>query len=185
MIILSGVAGAGKSIQGRLFADELGYAWISTGELFRAVVTGERRRRMLKGELLDDQEVIELLDKTLGLLDLSKELVIEGFPRTQFQAEWLIKQVSDGRLNITAIFNLVASKEVVLNRLLSRGRLDDKEEVIATRFEEYERKTMPIIDYFKSKGIKVYDINADLTPSEVHQQMVKRIGLETKNANPS
>ncbi len=65
MIILMGVAGAGKSMQGRMFADEHGYAWISTGELFRVLVTGQRRQQMLAGKLLSDEEVIKLIDKTL------------------------------------------------------------------------------------------------------------------------
>ena len=60
MIVLMGVAGAGKSLQGRLFADEHGYSWISTGELFRVLVTGKRRQQMLEGKLLSDEEVIAL-----------------------------------------------------------------------------------------------------------------------------
>ena len=48
MIILTGVAGAGKSMQGKLLADEHGYAWISSGEIFRVLVTGKRRQAMLE-----------------------------------------------------------------------------------------------------------------------------------------
>ena len=82
MIILMGVAGAGKSMQGRMFADEHGYAWISTGELFRVLVTGKRRQQMLEGKLLSDEEVIQLIDKTLKqMVDTNQEFLLDGFPQ--------------------------------------------------------------------------------------------------------
>lgn len=172
MIILMGVAGSGKSMQGRLFADENGYAWISTGELFRVLVTGERRKQMLEGKLLSDKEVIELVDKSLKLIDLSQEFVVDGFPRTKVQADWLLEQVNSGRMKLTAIFNMNASSDVVKQRLLSRGRQDDTEEAIRQRFVEHETMTMPIIDYFRSAGAPVYDIEADGDPITIHDNLM-------------
>ena len=145
MIILTGVAGAGKSLQGRLFADEHGYAWISTGELFRVLVTGERRQRMLAGELLSDDEVIALVDKTLKLIDVNEEFVLDGFPRTKVQTDWLIGEVTSGRMQLTAVFNLTADRAVVKERLLARGRQDDTDQAIAKRFTEYETTTLSLI----------------------------------------
>lgn len=172
MIILMGVAGAGKSMQGRLFADEHGYAWISTGELFRVLVTGKRRQQMLEGKLLSDDEVIKLIDKTLKMIDVDKEFLLDGFPRTKSQADWLLKQVKDGRFALTAIFNLTASPEVVKDRLLKRGRQDDTEAAIKKRFDEYESVTLPIIDYFRQAGISVYDIDASQDPMAVHDKIL-------------
>jgi adenylate kinase len=175
MIILMGVAGSGKSIQGRLFADELGYAWISTGELFRALVIGDRRKQMLAGKLLKDNEVIDLVDLTFSRMDLSQELVLDGFPRTEAQAEWLMEQIASSRLKLTAIFNLTASKEVVKERLLARGRRDDTESVISERFKEYYTKTLPMVNYFREQGVTVYNIDADQTPTEVNSSMLDLI----------
>lgn len=175
MIILMGVAGAGKSMQGRLFADEHGYAWISTGDLFRVLVTGKRRQQMLEGKLLDDDEVIALIDKTLKLIDPSKEFLLDGFPRTKKQADWVLEQAKAGRFDLTAIFNLAASPEVVKERLLKRGRQDDTEAAITKRFAEYESTTLPILDYFKQAGAAVYDIDASQDPMIVHDEILKRI----------
>jgi adenylate kinase len=172
MIILMGVAGAGKSMQGRLFADEHGYAWVSTGELFRILVTGKRRQEMLEGKLLSDDEVIELVDKTLNLIDVSQEFVLDGFPRTTTQAGWLLAQVHSSRLHLTAVFNLVATPAVVKRRLLKRGRQDDTEEAIAKRFVEYETMTMPIVNYIRQEGAPVYDIDANKDPITVHDQIM-------------
>jgi len=173
-----GVAGAGKSMQGRLFADEHGYAWISTGELFRVLVTGKRRQQMLEGKLLSDDEVIKLIDKTLDLIDLNEEFLLDGFPRTTAQADWLLGQVKDGRFKLTAIFNLAASPEIVKKRLLARGRLDDTEKAIANRFEEYESTTLPILEHFRQAGIKVYDIDAAQEPISVHDEIMGYIDHE-------
>ena len=176
MIILMGVAGAGKSMQGRLFADEHGYAWISTGELFRVLVTGERRQQMLEGKLLSDDEVIELVDRTLKLIDLRQEFLLDGFPRTKVQTDWLLGEVKSGRLKLTAVFNLTATPDVVKQRLLARGRVDDTEEAITKRFEEYKTTTLPIVDYFKQAGTPVYTIDADQDPITVHDEIMDLIG---------
>lgn len=176
MIILMGVAGGGKSTQGRLFADEHGYAWISTGELFRVLVTGERRRQMLEGKLMSDDEVIELVDSTLkSLVDTKKEFLLDGFPRTKVQADWLMEQVKAGRFNLTAVCNLSATREVVKKRLLARGRQDDTEAAIEKRFAEYESLTLPIVDYFKQIGAPVYDIDADRDPQTVHDEILSYV----------
>ena len=175
MIILMGVAGVGKSMQGRIFADEHGYAWVSTGELFRVLVTGERRKKMLQGELLSDQEVISLVDKTLNLIDLTQEFLLDGFPRTIPQTEWLLSQIHSNRVHLTAIFNLQASLETVKARLLNRGRLDDTPSAIALRFKEYTSTTLPILDYLKKEDAPVYNIDAEKDPIEVHDQIMKYI----------
>lgn len=177
MIVLLGVAGAGKSVQGRLFADEHGFAWVSTGELFRVLVTGERRQKMLEGELLSDDEVIALVDKTFNLIDLNKEFLLDGFPRTKVQADWLLEQVESGRVKLTAIFNMTASREVVKKRLLERGRQDDTEAAIEKRFAEYEAVTMPIVDYFRATGTTVYDIDADKDVMTVHDEILGYIDV--------
>lgn len=175
MIVLMGVAGAGKSMQGRLLADERGYAWISTGEILRVLVTGKRRQEMLAGQLLSDAEMIRMMDKVLDLIDLKDEFILDGFPRTLKQADWLIDQVDMGRFEVTAVIHLTASEEVVSSRLMQRGRVDDTEEVIRKRFDEYQAVTTPILDDFRKRGITVHDIDASLAPNIVHDEIAKLI----------
>ena len=175
MILLMGVAGAGKSIQGRLLADEHGYAWISSGEIFRVLVTGKRRQQMLEGKLLSDDEVIRLFDKVFDLIDISEEFVLDGFPRTIPQADWLLEQIKSGRLKLSRVIHLTASEEVVRERLLARGRQDDTEEAIAERFREYRAVTLPILEHLRQEGISSCDIDAAQTPREVHDEIVNCI----------
>jgi adenylate kinase len=167
-----GVAGSGKSTQGRLLADEKGYAWLSSGDILRVLVTGTRRQQMLEGKLLSDQEMIKIFDKVLDLIDPTDEFVLDGFPRTLAQANWLLEQATKNRFSRIMVFHLFASEKVVHDRLRARGRLDDSEEAIGKRFAEYKEMTLPIIARFKELGATVYDIDAAQTPEIIHQQIV-------------
>jgi adenylate kinase len=175
MIILMGVAGSGKSLQGKMFVEDMGYRWISTGELFRSELSEERKRELLTGKILDDNEAISLVEKALGGLKENERPVMDGFPRTIPQAEWIIGQIKNGKLSLRAVFNLIISKDVVEQRLIDRGRADDNETIIKERFHEYETKTVPIIEFFRTNSIKVYDINADQRPEDVHRDMLSYI----------
>jgi adenylate kinase len=175
MIILTGVAGAGKSMQGKILADEHGYAWISTGEILRVLVTGKRRHEMLQGKLLSDEEMVHIMDKVLQLIDTKEEFVLDGFPRTIPQADWLLEQVKQDHLQLTGVIHLAASEDVVRRRLTERGRQDDTEEAIAERFREYNTVTLPIIDHFKKVGVAVYDIDASQSPRAVHDQILQSV----------
>jgi adenylate kinase len=173
MIVLMGVAGAGKSMQGKMLADEHGYAWISTGEILRVLVTGRRRQEMLQGKLLSDDEMIAILDKIFELIDTDQEFILDGFPRTVVQADWLFKQTQEKRFKLSGVIHLSASEEVVRKRLETRGRLDDTNEAISQRFQEYNSVTVPILEHFKHLGISICDIDASRPPREVHDAILK------------
>jgi len=170
-----GVAGSGKSVQGRLLADRLGYPWLSTGEFLRMLISGERRRKMLEGKLLNDTEIITLVQKIFRVVDTEHEFVMDGFPRTLAQADWLMSQRKHGQLKITAVIHLQASEEVVLERLLQRGRQDDQGDVIRERFREYEHATQPIIKEFREEGVPVFEIKAVGEVETIHEDIVKAI----------
>ncbi len=173
MILFMGVAGAGKSSQGRMLAGAKAYPWLSTGEFLRMLVSGERRKDMLAGKLLDDKEMIDLVDKVLRLIDKRDEFILDGFPRTKRQADWLLAQADAGLLQITCVVHLGASESVVTKRLLARGRQDDTKAVIKRRFSEYQQITLPILEKFKSNGIKVIDISSEDSPEAIHQEILK------------
>lgn len=172
MIILMGVAGAGKSMQGHKLADEYGYAYLSTGELFRVLITGRRRHEMLEGKLLSDDEVITVVDKVLELIDPKEEFILDGFPRTPLQVDWLMMQYKMKRLPLPVVVNLEITEEVIRNRLKQRNRPDDTDEAISRRYNEYQAVTRPILAYMAEQGITVHDVNADDTPTSVHNQIV-------------
>lgn len=176
MIIFMGVAGAGKSVQGTLLAKHLGYEWLSTGEYLRNNISGKRRNEMLAGKLLDDEEIIEILKDFFGGIKDSSRCILDGFPRTLVQAKWLLQQHQEGLITIGSVVYLNASKEVVRKRLLARGRPDDTAEVLDKRFEEYEKLTVPIIEWFKSHSIVVHEVDAERTVEEIQNDIIARVG---------
>jgi adenylate kinase len=138
-------------------------------------VTGKRRQEMLQGKLLSDEEMVTILDKIFELIDPTQEFILDGFPRTIPQADWLLEQVHNGRFSLTAVINLSASEDVVRERLMARGRLDDNDEAIAERFREYRAVTLPILNHFREEGVVVHDINAAQEPRVVHDEILKCI----------
>lgn len=172
MILLMGIAGSGKGTQGKMLADARGFHLISMGEVLRMYVTGKQRERMLAGELLDDQEIIGIVGQVLSSLPDGEEVLMDGFPRTIPQAEWLVKQVRQGRFDLDTAFHLVASREAVKQRLFNRGRIDDKEAAIEARFDEYERSTAPLLKWLSDNGVKVVDVNAERSVEAVNDDLV-------------
>jgi adenylate kinase len=172
MILLMGIAGSGKGTQGKMLSDQHQFHLISMGDVLRMYITGKQRQRMLKGELLDDSEIIDIVDKLLSTIPSSEEVILDGFPRTIPQAEWLVDQVKAGRFKLSVALHLVASREAVKERLLKRARIDDIEDSIEARFDEYERSTLPLIEQLEKNGVKVINVNAQRPVEEVNKELV-------------
>lgn len=175
MIIFMGVAGSGKSVQGRRLADEMGLPWLSTGEFLRMLISGERRQAMVAGKLLKDSEIIELVRKIFSLIDVKEEFILDGFPRTIAQADWLLNQVKHDQLQVSAVIHIIASEEVVLKRLVDRGRPDDNAEAIKERFKEYEDAVKPLLEDFRQAGVRVCDINGEQSIEAAHDDIVEAL----------
>lgn len=165
-----GIAGAGKSVQGKLLAKTLDYDWMSTGELLRSQANESLKKEMLLGKLLDDDQIINLVEKYLAK-EHERPIILDGFPRSLAQAEWLIKELEKGTIQVEGVANIIASEEVVKDRLASRGRPDDTNKAINCRFEEYKNTTLPILEYLRNSHLKVYDINGEQTVENVQAQI--------------
>ena len=175
MIIFMGVAGSGKSVQGRMLADRLALPWLSTGEFLRMLVSGDRRKDMVSGKLLSDKEIISLVQKMFTVIDPHEEFILDGFPRTAAQADWLIGQIKHGQLHGTAVINIEISKETAKQRLLTRGRPDDIDESISARFVEYDQTVKPILEQFKNASVPVHTINGDQAIQKVHEDIAASV----------
>jgi adenylate kinase len=179
MIIFMGVAGSGKSVQGRMLADTLALPWLSTGEFLRMLVSGDRRKDMIAGKLLSDKEIITLMQRIFTIIDPSKEFILDGFPRTTTQADWLINQIKHGQLHATAVIHLEVSSESVQERLIARGRPDDNIEAIAERLSEFDQSSKPIIEHFKAAGVSVFDIDGSNDIQTVQKNIIQALQTNT------
>jgi len=177
VILLMGPAGAGKSMQGHKLADEYGYAYISTGEVFRLLITGRRRAEMLEGKLLSDAETIHVLDKVLEIIDTKEQFILDGFPRTANQVTWMLGEIAAGRFEKPTVVHLNITEDEIRSRLSKRGRPDDTDEAITRRFSSYQNETRPILEQMKQSGIEIIEVDAVGSPVEIHKNIVKALGV--------
>ncbi len=176
MILIMGLAGSGKGTQGKLLADKLDYEYLSTGEFLRTYTTEEMRRQMDAGHLINDEEMIEIIQNFLNKSSSKDHCILDGFPRSKTQADWLIAQHASGVINIEALIYLNVPKEELVKRLLSRGRPDDNELAIRKRFEEYSNSTSPIIDDYKARGIKVIEVDGQGLVEDIQAKILNSVG---------
>jgi adenylate kinase len=168
-----GIAGAGKGTQSKLLAEERNWAWISTGELFRAAIAGGKYQDYFKGKLISDNETIELLNDAFKQVREGQEIVLDGFPRNASQTEWLIAQAGSKHCGKITVIHLHISKAATLERLKLRHRIDDTDEAINQRIRDYEHESGPVVELFKHHEIRVCDIDADQSVEQVHQSVLQ------------
>jgi adenylate kinase len=202
-ILLLGAPGVGKGTQAKRLMDEFGIPQISTGDLLR-----EHRKNhtplgmmadelMAKGQLVPDDLVNQMVAARFTEPDTEHGYILDGFPRTLNQAEWLDRQLVAYMLPVVAISITVPEREL-LERITGRltcpvcgaiyntfseppvspgicnnegttltQRKDDTEPVFRERMKAFEDKTAAVIDYYRSHGNRFAEVNGNLPVDEV------------------
>jgi len=218
-LILLGAPGAGKGTQAKIISALYGIPQISTGDLLRENVAmgtelgSVAKSIMDRGDLVPDHLVQDMLAKRIvegG--DTNRGFILDGFPRTLPQAEWLngflvewTSAVNPGQSVAPVVINVAVGYNQLLRRLTGRrscptcGRIynvhyqptcvdgicdvdgsklvirpDDREEVIAERLKEYERKTRPLVDYYQASG-RFRVVNGDQPVDTVTAEILRAI----------
>lgn len=178
MIIITGSVGSGKTEQGTRLVNKLGCPRVSTSQLLREHPNKKWHSHILAGKLVNDQDIIDILKPELKAVKAdSREFILDGAPRSIPQAEWLSGEIEAGRIMLSTVINLKVSDEVVLKRLMSRGREDDQEEVIIKRLKDYHDISKPVLEYLESRGIKVHNVNGENDPDSVEKEIDKILGI--------
>jgi adenylate kinase len=171
MIIILGMAGAGKSTQCRMLLASGAYQWLAVGELLRSLETGTNRAEMMHGKVLNDDIVTPIVRAEMIRLGDSPELLLDGCPRTIGQAQWLTSDKQTPK--VRKILHLVVNDETALERLMKRGREDDNEEAMRLRFAGYHRDIGLVLDVFRSAGIPVYEFDANQDETMIYEDIRK------------
>jgi adenylate kinase len=156
-LIFLGPPGAGKGTQAKVLADSHHIPHISTGDILRAAVSEQTalgikaKGYMDRGELVPDQLMIDLIRERLGQPDAQPGWILDGYPRTVVQADSLDGLLTELDQSCDRVVNLDAPDGVLIERMLSRGREDDHEDVIRRRLEVYRERTVPLIDYYQTR----------------------------------
>lgn len=165
-LIFLGPPGAGKGTQAATLAELRQIPHISTGDILRKAIANQTplglqaKSHVDAGELVPDTLVIALMKERLEQPDTKNGWILDGFPRNLSQADALDELLKTIGQNYDQVVNLEVPTEVLVQRMLGRGRKDDNEATIRRRLEVYQEETAPLIDFYQSRQcLKVIDGN--------------------------
>jgi adenylate kinase len=187
-LIFMGPPGAGKGTQAQLLASLWKIPHISTGDILRACVVAKTalglkaKAYMDAGELVPDELLMDIVQERMNEPDANAGWILDGFPRTVTQAMFFDKLICDvgtggstsGKDCALRAVNLDVPDNVLVARLLSRGRQDDNEETIRRRLQVYREQTEPLIAFYSAREQLVAvdgDRNMELVTAELQQAL--------------
>lgn len=192
-IVLLGPPGAGKGTQAQFIAKALSVPAISTGDIFRANVSGQTelgqqaKAYMDAGDLVPDEITVAMVAGRLAEPDAGNGFLLDGFPRTIAQAEQLRSSLADRGQALDRVLELVVDEEELVRRLSGRRMLvdgewvqrdDDKPETIRHRLAVYREQTAPLSGFYSDAGL-LARIDAIGEVEEVTQRALQALGRGT------
>ncbi|MCH5644277.1 MULTISPECIES: adenylate kinase [unclassified Gordonia (in: high G+C Gram-positive bacteria)] len=178
-LVILGPPGAGKGTQAELLSEALGIPHISTGDLFRANISQgtavgvEAKKYLDAGNLVPSEITVDMVRARVGEPDAAKGFILDGFPRSTEQADALKDILAALDTSLDAVLSFEVDTDVVVDRMLARGRADDTEEVIRNRMAVYTKETAPLLAYY---GDQVKNIDAVGDIQDVHQRVLSALG---------
>lgn len=183
--VIFGPQGSGKGTQSKLLCETFGWVHISIGDIFRwhmrhhTKLAARINRIMNQGLLVPDEIVEEVVRNRLEEHDWNWGFVLDGFPRTLPQAEYLFE-----RWNLDAVIYLDVPDEIVQERVMLRAsegkgftkRFDDTPDVLKVRLREYHDKTKPLIEFYEEKRM-LRKVDATKPIKDVFDDILAQLSL--------
>lgn len=198
-LVLLGAPGAGKGTQAALLKERYDLVHVSTGDIFRENLKNstplglEAKKFMDAGQLVPDETVMKMVGAKLAELENSKGFMLDGFPRTVAQAEFLESKV---KLDGVILFNV--DDEAIVKRLSSRAvckdcgnittrlehdkcpscggelytREDDNEATVRSRLKVFHEQTEPLVKFYGDRNL-LLEVDASQKPEKVFESVVK------------
>jgi len=184
-LVIFGPPGAGKGTQSEKILDKYGLTHLSTGDVFRSNIKGETELGVLaksyidRGDLVPDEVTIAMVEDFLTNHSDARGFVFDGFPRTITQGEVLDDILSNKNTAINIVLALEVVEDELVRRLLERGKIsgrsdDQSEDKIRNRFNEYQQKTEPLLQYYEKQG-KIVRVNGMGSIDEIFNNLSQAI----------
>ena len=207
-VILLGAPGAGKGTQAQTITQVLRIPQVSTGDIIRAAIREqtalglEFKAYADAGDLVPDELVNRLVDSRLAQCDCAGGFLLDGYPRTVAQAEWLDASLARAGRAIDCVISFEVDAAIILERITGRrtdpatGRIyhltsdpppieimhrlihrpDDTETVLRRRLEEYHQKTAPLAPYYVQRGL-LRRVDGEGTVDAVRRRLLEALGV--------
>jgi adenylate kinase len=197
-VVLLGPPGAGKGTQAQIIAGKLSVPAISTGDIFRANVSGQTelgrqaKSYMDAGDLVPDEITVAMVKDRLAEPDAKAGFLLDGFPRTIAQAEQLRDSLAEIGGHLDRVLELVVDEDELVRRLSGRRMLvdgkmvqrdDDKPETVRHRLEVYREQTAPVAGFYEEEGL-LARIDAIGNVEEVTARAMEALGADDDAAKP-
>lgn len=157
-LIFFGPPGAGKGTQAKEVSKECNIPHIATGDILRNAIkeqtpVGQKAQAYVdNGDLVPDEVLGELVRDRLRQPDAQSGWILDGFPRTMKQAEFLEELLKELNSNYDLVIYLDVPDEVLMERLLGRGRKDDTQETIRHRLDIFHNETAELLSFYKQRN---------------------------------
>jgi adenylate kinase len=209
VIIFLGPPGIGKGTQAAKVSEQLGFPHISTGDILRDNIKrqtqlGKQTQELIEtGRYVPDDIINKMIENRVAQEDCSGGYILDGFPRTLHQAEWL-NAFLEGKAQVKVIcYN--ASDDTIVERLSGRltckgcgktyhklfspplednrcdscsgdliQRKDDQESVIRQRLAVYQKETSPLVDFYQKRGL-LETVFCECSIDKIFEETLKRI----------
>jgi len=195
-LVILGGPGAGKGTQARQLCRQLSISEISTSDILRQAIASqtdlgrEAQVYVEKGELVPDPILIEFMRQRLLQPDAAKGRgwLLEGYPRTAFQAEELDFLLEELEQHLDWAIYLQVPESVMMSRSIARSRSskglaftgevrpDDHPEIVQRRIDLFHERTIPILEYYGYRQ-RLLTINGDQSPEQVQQDILQKLKI--------
>ena len=208
-VILFGPPGAGKGTQANRVSGHFRIPKVSTGDMIRAEIESgsaigrEVEATLAAGKLVGDDVVNQLVEARLARPDCRRGFLLDGYPRTPNQAEWL-ETLLETHGQDPVVFEIKIGYNELVQRITGRricprcgaiyhihskppkvpdicdicgariqARPDDRAEVLEERLRVHERETVPVVEVFRRNGRPVHLIDGALVPEEASARIIE------------
>tara|TARA_A100001011_G_scaffold1655_1_gene1946 strand:+ start:526 stop:1104 length:579 start_codon:yes stop_codon:yes gene_type:complete len=185
-IVFFGPPGSGKGTQAKLLSNELNILHLSTGDILRDKLSHgdslsiELKKIMSSGNLVSDEILNQIIANKLMSDECSNGYILDGYPRTISQSEFLLSFSKNNNLDLDIIFNFKIDFKLVEDRIILRSkeerRSDDNIDVIKTRLDKYIEETYPVSQFFSENfSQNFFTIDASQEVSKIQKELINII----------
>ena len=185
-IVFFGPPGSGKGTQAKLLSNELKILHLSTGDILRDKLSHgdslsiKLKKIMSSGNLVSDEILNQIIASKLMSDECSNGYILDGYPRTISQSEFLLSFSNNNNSNLDIIFDFKIDFKLVEERIMLRSkqeqRSDDNIDVIKTRLEKYIEETYPVSKFFSENfSQNFFNIDASQEVYKIQKELMNII----------